>query len=64
MNEINFESVVKIMGEINKDLYGINPYEKIIICDMCRERKAEYKLHGDKLCNECLNDIKSRNESN
>ena len=29
MNEINFESTIKMLGEINERIYGVNPYEKI-----------------------------------
>lgn len=27
-NQFSFENVIKIFGEINKNIYGINPYEK------------------------------------
>ena len=28
INNVNLESITKVMGEINKSIYGINPYKE------------------------------------
>lgn len=44
MNPFNFDSVIKYLGEVNKAVYGINPYDQKEEAD---DYKDEERANGD-----------------